>query len=215
MLQSEADLLAFYLKRQGLSELLKTDTILIDIGLWEQYIKSKSYMNWRTEIQVSFVWDFMIYNIYKYHITSESTNEKRIELEEALRIINLEGRATRIALGKMLNDAVEKKVKARMLRPIQNTNHTYVIMPLTDDNWETKEHELKLRSIVARADNPTIENIIGIGVGKSPSGENWYDICFLCIPILTTDFITHANSIKEEFGYFKNPTFTKSREITG
>ena len=120
---------------------------------------------------MSYVWDKMILRLHNYHVSPEITNERRLELEESVRQINLEPRINRIELGSVLENAKERKVSARMLRPLDGCNHTYVLIPLTDKNWDGKESELKLRCIVARVENPNTQKIIGIAIGSNSNGE--------------------------------------------
>lgn len=146
------------------------------------------------------------------HINDNASEERRYELEEAIRTINLEPRINRIVLGEILESAIKKKVNARMLQPQENSNHTYVFMPLNDKNWEEKEGELELRCMVARYENPTVEKIIGISIGSNSNGESCFDICTIVIPEMDDEFIKDINLIKEELGYFKNPVISENKK---
>jgi len=212
LIPTESDFLAFYLQT-GLEIDVPADTIASQEGLWESYVNSKEYAKWRKDIEISYVWDRMILRLYNYHVSPDITEERRFELEEAVRQINLEPRINRIELGSVLENAKERKVSARMLRPLEGCNHTYVLIPLTDKNWEGKESELKLRCIVARAENPNTEKIIGISIGSNSKGENHFDICYLYIPQLNEDFIKHSKEIQDEFGYFKKPIISHSEDF--
>lgn len=212
LIPTESDFLAFYLQT-GLEIDVPADTIASQEGLWESYINSKEYTEWRKDIEISYVWDRMILRLHNYHVSPDITEERRLELEESVRQINLEPRINRIELGRVLENAKERKVSARMLRPLEGCNHTYVLIPLTDKNWEGKESELKLRCIVARAENPNTEKIIGISIGSNSKGENHFDICYLYIPQLNEGFIKHSKEIQDEFGYFKKPIISHSKDF--
>jgi len=64
--------------------------------------------------------------------------------------------------------------------------------------------------MVARLDNPDAERIIGISIGNDSEGINWFDICYLHVPVLDEEFIKLAKDIQEEFGYFKTPKISNS-----
>lgn len=61
-------------------------------------------------------------------------------------------------------------------------------------------------------ENPSVERVIGIGFGNNGDGQDVYDICAHCIPEMSNDFITRAKEIKDELGYFKNPTISNSKD---
>jgi hypothetical protein len=128
-----------------------------------------------------------------------------------VRVINQESRINRIELGGILDIAIQTKPNARMLKPINDAKHCYVLMPLTSKNWEGKEAELELRCVVARMENPTVERVIGIGFGNNGNGQDHYDICSIYIPEMSEEFIAHAKEIKEELRYFRNPKISHSK----
>lgn len=211
LITTESDFLALYLQT-GLEIGLPANTITLTEGLWKKYIDSKEYADWRKDAEISYVWDNMILNLYNYHVSNDITEKRRSELEESVRQINLEPRINRIELGSVLENAKERKVSARMLQPLDGCNHTYVLVPLTDRNWEGKENELKLRCVVARVENPGTEKIIGISVGNDSNGESYFDICYLEIPQLDEDTVRLAREIQSEFGYFKKTVISHSKE---
>lgn len=212
LIPNESDFLAFYLNTNFEID-APTNVVMSQDGLWESYVKSSDYLKWREDIKISYIWDRMILQLHNYHVSSEITDERRLELEESVRQINLESRINRIELGSILENAKERKVNARMLKPLEGNNHTYVFMPLTDKNWKGKESELKLRCVVARAENPNTEKIIGISIGSNKKGENQFDICYLNFPTIDEQFVKHAKSIQDEFGFFKNPTISNSKDF--
>ena len=206
----ESDFLAFYIQT-GLDVDEKVDSIVSDGGLWESYVESEEYVEWQRLLPQSKIWDYMIAQLHDYHISEETTDERRNELEEAIRVINQESRINRIELGGILDNALQRKLRARMLRPLKDAKHCYVFMPLTSKNWEGKEKELELRCIVARMDNPTVERVIGISFGNNGDGQDVYDICSHYIPEMSEEFITRAKEVQDELGYFKKPTISHSK----
>ena len=116
-------------------------------------------------------------------------------------------------LGLILEDTFKAKIKARMIKPFGGAEHTYVFMPLTEDNWETKERELGLRCVIARAQFPDAKKIIGVAIGRTIEENITFDLHYLDIPEIDEKFIAHANTIKEEFGFFKNVKQTRSKDM--
>lgn len=207
----EVDFLALYIQT-SFDFGFNPDYITIDDNLWSEYEKSDEYKRWQREIQKSYVWDKFIIQLYKTHVEEKSDITNRTDLEIATRTINLEPRINRIELGMILEDALNKKLKARMIK-LPESNHTYVIMPLNHKNWNSKERELQLRCVVARKENPHASIVVGIAIGKSPAGELMFDIVYFNIPELREELIEKVEVIKDELGYFKNPVISHSKDM--
>jgi len=206
----EADFLALYLQT-GLEFDAGSNSALVIDDLWKSYEASQEYADWRKEIEVSYIWDRMIEKIHSYHVNEETNSERRFELENSLRVINLEPRMDRIELGKLLDDAITKKVSARMLLPREDSKHMYVFIPLSDHNWESKENELQLRCLVARFQNPQVSIVVGVSIGTNKKGESMFDICYFNLPTIDNNFCQIAMKIQDNLGYFKNPSVTKRK----
>ncbi|RKR05167.1 hypothetical protein C8C83_4500 [Flavobacterium sp. 90] len=196
LIPNEIDFLAYYIQT-GLEDDITSNAVIYGENLWNDYINSNEYSKWQDDVRGSYIWDNMIHHIHSYHITDSTSNEKREEIEEAIRTINLEPRINRIELGFILNNAIKRKVKARILKPINDAEHAYVFMPLTDKNWKEKQGELELRCTVARYENPTAKKIIGISIGSNSDGDSCFDICSLYIPEIDEDFIREVMEIKK------------------
>ena len=207
----ESDFLAFYLKT-GLYFDNFPDSLILDDDLWESYKASDEYDSWKNESAVSYMWDIFIQVLFTNNFKDNINNKKFLEFEEAVRIINLEDRITRIGLGISLENAAKEKVQARMLQPHLDKDYTYVFMPLSDKNWDFKKEELLLRCDVARYLNPQIQKVIGVAIGKiliNNKEAPIFDICYIDIPEITKDFESHVKKVQKEFGYFVNPRFSK------
>ncbi|MDR5591647.1 hypothetical protein [Christiangramia sp. SM2212] len=207
----ESDFLAFYIQT-GLDIDEKVDSIVSEGGLWDSYIESDEYAEWQELLPQSNIWDYMITQLHHYHISEETTDERRNDFEDAVREINQESRINRIELGGILDNAIQRKLSARMLRPLKDAKHCYTFMPLTSKNWEGKEKELELRCIVARMENPNVERVIGIAFGNNGDGQDVYDICAHYIPEISEEFIALAKEVRDELGHFKKPTISNSKE---
>lgn len=212
LVPKEVDFLALYIQTSLDFENINPDYITINDNLWSEYEKSDEYEEWRKRIQQSYVWDKLIAQLYKIHIEGNSGIASRTDLEIATRTISLEPRINRIELGMILEDAMNKKLKARLIK-LSESNHSYVIMPLNSKNWKGKENELQLRCVVARHENPTANTVIGIAIGESPKGEFLFDLAYFNIPELSKELINKIKIIKEELGYFKRPIISYSKDI--
>ncbi len=209
---SEPDFLAIYLQT-ALKFDVDVNTIVCGDNEWGEYIKSAEYKSWRNGLKPSYVWDELVETIHKTHVR-ENTPEKKVhEMEEAMRYINLEPRINRIELGSLLLDAIAKKVSRRMIKPLGGTRHTYVFIPLTKKNWQAKESELKLCCAIARVENPNVESIIGIAIGRAPNHEMIFDLCYLHLPEINDEFIRRTRIVQQELGYFRNPVISQSKDF--
>ncbi|WP_233131552.1 nuclease-related domain-containing protein [Tenacibaculum holothuriorum] len=213
LLPEETDFFALYIQT-GLEFDYPVDSIAGSGGLWESYIKSEDYRDWRKRIVPSFIWDYMIAHLHTYHIKDGTNNQRIQDLESAIRIINQEDRIHRTELGLALDNAIKRKSKGRMLLPKKDAKHMYVFMPLTMKNWDGKEKELELRCIVARYLNPSVNTVIGIGIGTNGKGDSVYDICYHYIPETSDDFIKQAREIQQELGYFENPKYSSNSDYS-
>ncbi|GAB2653269.1 hypothetical protein GCM10027036_03180 [Flavihumibacter cheonanensis] len=208
----ETDFLALYLET-GLKFEIDENIVLGGENLWEEYVKSEKYLKWEREKEVSYVFDIMIQSFFLYNKDLYKTKENRNNLEKAIRIIALEPRINRIKLGLAIENAIKNNVKSRMLTPYGNAEHTYVFMRVTENNWESKDSELGLRCIVARAEFPQAKIIIGVSIYRTKEDVISFDFHYIHIPDLDDKFIKIANSIKSELGLFKNVKRTHSKEI--
>lgn len=212
LVPKEVDFLALYIQTSLDFGDVNPDFVTIDETLWSEYEKSDEYKKWQHEIQKSYVWDKLIAQLYKIHVEGNSGIANRTDLEIATRTISLEPRINRIELGMVLEDAMNKKLKARMIK-LPECNHSYVIMPLNSKNWEGKENELQLRCVVARYENPTAHKVIGIAIGESPKGEFMFDLAYFNIPELSEELINKIKDVKEVLGYFKSPVISHSKDM--
>ncbi|MFC5044120.1 hypothetical protein ACFSTE_09415 [Aquimarina hainanensis] len=208
LLPEETDLLALYIQT-GLQFDYPVNLIAGSNGLWATYEKSEDYKNWREQIKPSFIWDYMIKQLFDYHIDDNTNDETRNSYEEAVRLINQESRINRIELGISLDNAIKRKVNARILL-IPDSTYLYIFMPLSSKNWKDKELELELRCVVAKYLNPNVNTFIGIAIGNDGNNKSVFDIGYFHFPELSDEFIKLAKTVQKEYGYFNNPKFSKS-----
>jgi hypothetical protein len=108
----------------------------------------------------------------------------------------------RIVLAQMLSETVKTGIKARMIGPSENSNHSYVFMPRNDENVELNRGELILRCDVARFQFSNAEKVVGISIGKNKNGKIIFDVVCTHIPEIDDWFIKHIERIKTELRYF-------------
>ncbi|MGV3696322.1 hypothetical protein [Flavobacterium sp.] len=205
LIPREVDFLAFYIQT-GLEIPEETDVIASEQNLWDSYTETKDYLKWKDDILGSYIWDIMIWQLYYFH-RNGFLDLERNEIEESIRIINLEPRMNRIVLGENLSSAIKNKVSARIIKPIENCNHSYVFMPVNGNEWNNEtiiKGELILRCDVARYINSSAQKVIGIAIGNDNENNFRFNVCMIEIPEIDEDFINHVNQIQTELGYFKN-----------
>jgi len=188
---NEVDFLAFYL--QGYLDIdYPTDMIVLQInGFWKDYVKSAEYMEWKEDIEASYIWDEVITQLYENYIFNKKINGSTSELKENIRAMNLESRMNRIVLGENLIDAI-KNNKTRTIKLLDNSNHFYVFMPLNDENWNVKESILELRCLVAKSEHTDREQVIGLSIGSNSKGGKVFDIYSIIMSEMTDEFIRRA-----------------------
>lgn len=202
LIPREIDFLAFYLQT-GLDIDKKINVIACENDMWETYIQKPEYLKWKNDILVSYIWDFLIWYMYTIYQNNNYNSNERNNTEQALRLINLEPRRNRIVLGEMLEQAKKEQVKARILRPLENCNHSYVFMPIEGEEWNSQiEGELILRCDVARYENSHTQNVVGVAIGNDEKNKFRFGICCIEIPEIDEWFENHVKTIKSELKYF-------------
>lgn len=208
----EVDFLALYIQTELIFD-GNPDSVLVDDGLWDSYAASGEYRRWTENIRESYFWDEIVVQLFENLKNGKHVGAKHSDMERATRIITCEPRINRMELAMVVRDAISKGVRGRMIQPFGDSEHCYVIMPLTQKNWEAKEKELKLRCLIARKYNPTSKKVIGIGIGTGPDGVPIFDLAFFDLPTLTGELLKRIENAKNELGYFINPIISRSSQM--
>lgn len=171
---------------------------------WEFLTQSQPYQSWKHDIEASYLWDIMIQSFYFDLERCNKPEEKRVQVEAALRLITLEKRIDRIALAQALEETNKTALKARIFIPAFQQSHIYVFLHLDEHNFKSREQELSLRCIVARAEVPEFNKVVGVSVIRTSDHDFIFDVHFLHIANLDKEFTQLADRIKNELGYFKD-----------
>lgn len=166
MIPREVDFLALYLKT-SLEFDCTPDSVVLDECMWEDYLEDDEYKYWQKEVRQSYVWDEIVSQLHTIHVKDKKDYTLVSDLERAARIITLEPRINRMELGMCLIDVIAKKVRGRMMPPLEGSDHSYVFMPISPKNLESNEKEIQLRCLVARKESKNAPKVIGIAIGKA------------------------------------------------
>lgn len=208
----EVDFLALYIQT-GLIFDGNPDSVLVDEGIWDSYAASGEYRRWTENIKKSYLWDEIVVQLFENLKNGKHAGAKHSDMERATRIICCEPRINRMELALVLKDAMEKGLRGRMLRPLGDSEHCYVFMPLSQKNWDSKESELQLRCLIARKENPTSKKVIGLGIGTGTDGVPLFDLAFFDLPALSGELLERIEQAKNELGYFSNPVAARSSQM--
>jgi len=189
------------------------DSIVLDTNIWEKHIVSDEYIKWQKDINQSFIWDEIVSHLHQIHIKEKKQSHTMSDLEIATRIIAMESRMNRIELGMILMDTMKKRLRGRIIKPFNDSDHSYVIMPLSSKNWDNKERELELRCLIDRRENPIASKVIGIAMGTDINNQNVFDLFYLDIENLDKEAVERIDNAKEELGYFINPVISRSKNM--
>lgn len=61
--------------------------------------------------------------------------------------------------------------------------------------------------------NKSAPKVIGISIGRSPENDYIFDIAYFDIPELNDKMLESIEAAKQELGYFKNPSISRSKDM--
>lgn len=175
---------------------------MIPLGLWDEFIKLSSFKSWQISKEPSYIIDMLVNSLYDDY--NKNPCEKRLfELKQMLNKLSSEDRARRTILAELYEEAVKKRVRARLIPPFKNSEHGYVLVPVTQSNIENISIELQMRCHVARYKLENCTSIIGIAIYRT--GDDFtFQYSYLEQNELDQEFIDHAELLEKELGLFKN-----------
>ena len=191
----------------------ETPPPIINGNQWDR-LEEKEEFKLRNETNLeSHLWDRLI------EYLSQQVLEDRMEFggnlngnERVLRYMARETRFDRRILSntfeEFLREAKAGVVRARMIVSPSSVGYIFFAPPV-DYHRDARIAELGNRCFVARNELPNCETIIGIGtnVDSAPKGFAT-DLYLFSVPNWTDKHRSHAEKMKQELGYFREPRVT-------
>lgn len=204
----EQELLAYYLQNnRSFSQFNEATNILIQEGIWEDYISKPEYKNKKKHDEYSYGWDSII----------DRAHEGSPEYEKVARELARPNRFERRMLSKTFLEAqirAHEDNKADMFRRILTTNGVSYVFLYFSDNHPRKHRKEMLFAICffARGKFKDNKKVIGIATEKKFEPTCSYDYCVIDKPDWTDDDNNRMLKIQEGLGLFKNPEISRIRE---
>lgn len=210
--RGEENLLAIYIHRGRQFPEEKLPQI-ISGNLWETLQGNAQFKRRNEANQESFLWDRLIEHL------SREILEDRMEfggtLSENERILRYMARENRFArrilsnaFGEFLRDAKALVLRARMMASPSGIAYVFFAPPV-DYPRDARIAELGNRCFVARNELPGCETVIGICTNVDPAPKGFAtDLCLLSFPTWPDRLRCHAENMKDELGYFRQPSVT-------
>jgi hypothetical protein len=208
----EENILAVFI-HSGRKFPIETPPPIITGNLWDKLDENEQFKLRNEANRESYLWDQLL------EYLSRQVLEDRMEFggtlndnERVLRYMARESRFARRILSttfeEFLREAKAGIVRARMT--VSPSSVAYVFFaPPVDYPRDARIAELGNRCFVARNELPNCVTIIGIGtnVASAPKGFAT-DLCLFSVPTWTTNLRSHAEKMKQELGYFREPIVT-------
>lgn len=216
LFEGEEDLLGFYIAHQReFPE--EYDGLLLEPDIWENFKGSPEYAYREEKNKLSYFWDGIIEGISRDALNENLLNQPEItDIEKALRVLTLENRFNRRILSEtfleFLGYKAERKSKARIVESPRGV--VYVFYAESGNRRQDRVVELSLRSLVARKNIGSHKIVIGIATEPylpSVKGRS-YDIIYLDIPKIDSEWKKEIEKMQEELGYFKSPAYSNVRK---
>lgn len=216
LLAGEENLLAFYL-HYGRQFPEKVDSVFLEPGLWEAFIKKPEYIKKKEADKISYAWDAVISDISQHVLkgTLEYTNDPG-KGELILRIMARENRFSRRILGKSFIEFIhlssQNKLRARMMPSPSGILYVLLAHPHEIDR-KYRRAELGMRCFIARGLNKEFKTVIGIATEQYQPGQGHsFDLCYRYMPDWTEANQAELESLQKKTGFFVNSAKTESHE---
>ena len=208
----EKNILAIFI-HQGRKFPEETPPSIITGSQWDKLQENEQFKLRNEANRESFLWDRLI------EYLSQEVLEDRMEFggtlndnEKVLRYMAREGRFARRILSnafeEFLRDAKAGVTKARMMASPSGIAYVFFAPP-ADYPRDTRIAELGNRCFVARNDLPDCKTVIGIGTNVDPAPKGFAtDLYLFSVPTWTEKHRSHAEKMKQELGYFREPKVT-------
>jgi len=208
----EKNILAIFIHR-GRRFPEKKPPSIITGNQWEKLQENEQFKLRNEANRESFLWDRLI------EYLSREVLEGRMEFggtlndnEKVLRYLAREDRFARRILSnafeEFIRDAKAGVVKARMMLSPSGIAYAFFAPPV-DYPRDARIAELGNRCFIARNDLPDCETVIGIGTNVDPAPKGFAtDLYLFSVPTWTEKHRSHAEKMKQELGYFREPRVT-------
>ena len=207
-LYGEEHLLAIYV--HGGKKFPDANLLMVEGDLWSSLQRNPAYQRRVEADQVSYVWDDVIEHVAEHVLAGRMEFENSLsENEQVLRVMAREKRFERRMLAEGFLEFRERaergEVRARIVPSPSGVTYVFFNPPPSFGRQERVD-ELRFRCFIARNDVPENHTVVGIGANVKPAPQGYaVDLALLSCPEWTEDHRLHAEGMREELGFFRNP----------
>lgn len=204
----EKELLACYLRdNKSFSQLNEATEILVQDGIWDDFVNRPEYKNKQKEDEISYGWDSII----------NRAHEGSSEYEKVARELARPNRFERRVLSKTFMNAhirAHKDTKADMFRRILQSDGVSYVFLFFSEKLSREDRKKMLFAICFFARGKFLENVkvIGIATERKIQPTCSYDFCIIDKPEWTGDDHEHMLRMQEELDLFRNPEIGRVNE---
>lgn len=211
---TEADLLGLYI-HGGRTFPDNTDFLIVDSGIWDEVCSKPEFKARKVEDEVSYKWDHLIEVLAgnRGHDNSEfglAFTDRELIARGMAREDRFCRRLLSNGLCGFLRDAKAGKTRSRIMQ--SPSRCLYVLAYFSkDEDRDVRLHELSSRCLIARHKvEDASDVVIGIGFTEfDPTIGSATDLIYMRIDRSNNDWRQQAQQLKEDFGYFKDPTMQR------
>jgi len=217
LLGAEEDLIAIYLHKGRSFPVSTVDVVVIDRGMWQDFLKKPEYLRKKEEDKISYAWDQLIETFCKdFYNGNLEVGGSLDEIEETFRVMARENRFNRRLLAKnymdLLVNGKAQSIRARKLQSPSKVVYIFSIYPKGEDR-QYRRADLGNRCFVARGITPGCDTVIGIAT-EAYEGKPGFslDAFYFYRPIWTEEDQSYIEKMQKEFNYFVAPKITMVSE---
>lgn len=204
----EKHLLAFYLL-QGRQFPEQADFLSLDDDLWEGMLQDQRYLEWKTLIADSYVWDNLIKTLLRDHLDNTLINPiSREHLEIVVRLMAKENRFERSRLANAFIEFIgvheKPKLSSRIVQSLVDESAVYVFVLGDFEKRKERIQELQIRTFIAKSLYPHKSKFIGIATEPYSTKGHSLDLHYLNLTEWKEEWKIKALEFIDTLGYFKN-----------
>lgn len=208
LLGGEEDFMAIYLI-EGRSFPANWDSILVESGLWADFIRRPEYQRKKKEDKISYLWDELIEHICEYFYKGGlEVGGSLSDVDQVLRIMARENRFSRRVLSQRFVEFIRSvrtgTIRSRYVQSPSGVPYVFLQRPHGYDRNQRRA-ELANRCYVVRDFYPDQTTVVGIATEEPhPKKETSFDLVVFCQEEWTEEDKRRAKSMQAQMGYFKN-----------